>query len=153
MCFCFCFFALRVRFTFFLFFSSRRRHTISLRDWSSDVCSSDLGHAGDDRSSRALHFCFQHRLHGRGQEFHQVLCVPFVLLRCDARAGYRQQSASAFHFLGACGARVVFAHWILDPKAERGGGCKKGVHHHAHRRHGTLPRNAVALWPERHASL
>src|SRR5699024_11866155 len=32
------------------FFSSRRRHTISKRDWSSDVCSSDLllhltGHA------------------------------------------------------------------------------------------------------------
>src|SRR6202048_5462900 len=25
------------------FFSSRRRHTISTRDWSSDVCSSDLG--------------------------------------------------------------------------------------------------------------
>src|SRR5690349_11714101 len=24
------------------FFSSRRRHTSSLRDWSSDVCSSDL---------------------------------------------------------------------------------------------------------------
>src|SRR6267378_6386951 len=27
---------------FLLFFSSRRRHTRSLRDWSSDVCSSDL---------------------------------------------------------------------------------------------------------------
>src|SRR6267378_3019374 len=27
---------------FFFFFSSRRRHTRSLRDWSSDVCSSDL---------------------------------------------------------------------------------------------------------------
>src|SRR5690349_24871172 len=27
------------------FFSSRRRHTISLRDWSSDVCSSDLSSA------------------------------------------------------------------------------------------------------------
>src|SRR6266536_3877068 len=26
----------------FFFFSSRRRHTISTRDWSSDVCSSDL---------------------------------------------------------------------------------------------------------------
>src|SRR5204862_1187880 len=26
----------------FVFFSSRRRHTRSLRDWSSDVCSSDL---------------------------------------------------------------------------------------------------------------
>src|SRR5437588_3430929 len=35
--FCFCFF-----FFFFFFFSSRRRHTRSLCDWSSDVCSSDL---------------------------------------------------------------------------------------------------------------
>src|SRR5690349_21862620 len=26
----------------YFFFSSRRRHTRSLRDWSSDVCSSDL---------------------------------------------------------------------------------------------------------------
>src|SRR5204863_2492790 len=29
----------------FFFFSSRRRHTRSLRDWSSDVCSSDLPNA------------------------------------------------------------------------------------------------------------
>src|SRR5699024_11434862 len=28
------------------FFSSRRRHTRSKRDWSSDVCSSDLGGLG-----------------------------------------------------------------------------------------------------------
>src|SRR5438874_3837542 len=33
------------------FFSSRRRHTRSLRDWSSDVCSSDLG---DGRPSAVL---------------------------------------------------------------------------------------------------
>src|SRR6266576_1934990 len=37
----------------FFFFSSRRRHTRSLRDWSSDVCSSDLAglvvtQGGDD---------------------------------------------------------------------------------------------------------
>src|SRR5207249_9388813 len=31
---------------FCFFFSSRRRHTRSKRDWSSDVCSSDL--TGDD---------------------------------------------------------------------------------------------------------
>src|SRR6266496_4747312 len=31
----------------FFFFSSRRRHTRSLRDWSSDVCSSDLWLAAD----------------------------------------------------------------------------------------------------------
>src|SRR3712207_7351307 len=30
---------------FFFFFSSRRRHTRYWRDWSSDVCSSDLGTA------------------------------------------------------------------------------------------------------------
>src|SRR5438874_547029 len=30
------------RYVFLFFFSSRRRHTRSLRDWSSDVCSSDL---------------------------------------------------------------------------------------------------------------
>src|SRR3712207_7488947 len=29
--------------TFSFFFSSRRRHTRYWRDWSSDVCSSDLG--------------------------------------------------------------------------------------------------------------
>src|SRR5437016_8357056 len=30
---------------FFFFFSSRRRHTRLVSDWSSDVCSSDLGRA------------------------------------------------------------------------------------------------------------
>src|SRR3712207_7551632 len=29
---------------YFFFFSSRRRHTRYWRDWSSDVCSSDLGY-------------------------------------------------------------------------------------------------------------
>src|SRR5699024_11328262 len=31
-----------ILYTLFFFFSSRRRHTRSKRDWSSDVCSSDL---------------------------------------------------------------------------------------------------------------
>src|SRR6266496_565166 len=35
-------FGRKVRAFLFFFFSSRRRHTRSLRDWSSDVCSSDL---------------------------------------------------------------------------------------------------------------
>src|SRR5690625_6465653 len=33
---------LHLDFCFFFFFSSRRRHTRWPRDWSSDVCSSDL---------------------------------------------------------------------------------------------------------------
>src|SRR3989449_10555031 len=42
-----------ILYLFFFFFSSRRRHTRCSRDWSSDVCSSDL-----DRGERA----------GRGKE-------------------------------------------------------------------------------------
>src|SRR5437870_12573229 len=37
----------------FFFFSSRRRHTRWPRDWSSDVCSSDLS-GGDRRGRRAV---------------------------------------------------------------------------------------------------
>src|SRR5207249_8562452 len=37
----------------FFFFSSRRRHTRSKRDWSSDVCSSDL--IGRDMTDPAKH--------------------------------------------------------------------------------------------------
>src|SRR3712207_8591705 len=33
---------MRTRYDMFFFFSSRRRHTRYWRDWSSDVCSSDL---------------------------------------------------------------------------------------------------------------
>src|SRR5882672_12651315 len=38
----------------FFFFSSRRRHTRSLCDWSSDVCSSDLLEAALDSRGRAI---------------------------------------------------------------------------------------------------
>ena len=34
-------------FSLFFFFSSRRRHTRLVSDWSSDVCSSDLGQDGE----------------------------------------------------------------------------------------------------------
>src|SRR5215510_10029207 len=39
---------------FFFFFSSRRRHTRWPRDWSSDVCSSDLGQLQRVAIARAL---------------------------------------------------------------------------------------------------
>src|SRR5690606_39472067 len=43
-----------------LFYSSRRRHTIFSRHWSSDVCSSDLErqrlHRGAQRGQRVLEF-------------------------------------------------------------------------------------------------
>src|SRR5579885_3724208 len=42
---------LEERYSRYFFFSSRRRHTRSKRDWSSDVCSSDL--AGPKRRAPA----------------------------------------------------------------------------------------------------
>src|SRR5258707_10377490 len=39
----------------FFFFSSRRRHTRYWRDWSSDVCSSDLDGAGQRALAALLH--------------------------------------------------------------------------------------------------
>src|SRR5258707_8401564 len=38
----------------FFFFSSRRRHTRYWRDWSSDVCSSDLDHRAAQRDMRVV---------------------------------------------------------------------------------------------------
>src|ERR1017187_10662021 len=43
-----------VRIMFLFFFSSRRRHTRYIGDWSSDVCSSDLGPHEFNGSSTAF---------------------------------------------------------------------------------------------------
>src|SRR5215510_1233812 len=57
---------------FFFFFSSRRRHTRWPRDWSSDVCSSDLG--GEQRpdedvvGEEGVIAGAQHRHEERGHE-------------------------------------------------------------------------------------
>src|SRR6266511_4215325 len=57
-------------FLFFFFFSSRRRHTRFSRDWSSDVCSSDLREwlredpAGAGRGIAEEAAGMYHELHG-----------------------------------------------------------------------------------------
>src|SRR2546429_6530228 len=51
--------SLRLVFYFFFFFSSRRRHTRCSRDWSSDVCSSDLGEIFDVRDVAHLDDAFR----------------------------------------------------------------------------------------------
>src|SRR5882672_2347229 len=52
---------------FFFFFSSRRRHTRSLCDWSSDVCSSDL--------------LFDEKLCERGRNFSNKIWNAFRLVK------------------------------------------------------------------------
>src|SRR6266511_1575489 len=44
-------------FAVFFFFSSRRRHTRFSRDWSSDVCSSDLDLGLNERTSSPIGPC------------------------------------------------------------------------------------------------
>src|SRR6266536_5305420 len=68
---------------FFFFFSSRRRHTRSTRDWSSDVCSSDLAD-----------FLASHVAERRGGELSRVLSSANGL--AGSRGGYAIGSAGRF---------------------------------------------------------
>src|SRR6266704_1494530 len=56
---------------FFFFFSSRRRHTRSKRDWSSDVCSSDL--LRESCASVLQYEGYQVSLCSRGDEARETL--------------------------------------------------------------------------------
>src|SRR5256886_13232455 len=53
--------------TSFFFFSSRRRHTRFDCDWSSDVCSSDLGPTGEDVAQWFGEHAGQPHVQGRGK--------------------------------------------------------------------------------------
>src|SRR3712207_7830971 len=55
-------------FIFFFFFSSRRRHTRYWRDWSSDVCSSDLFYSEVHR----IIYGAMTRLYSRGEPIDQL---------------------------------------------------------------------------------
>src|SRR5437868_12828803 len=93
---------------FFFFFSSRRRHTRSKRDWSSDVCSSDL--------VRELH----HR-HDGAVRLGAVVEVRAHVLQ--AGGGIREKSflrqRHAGEFAGA-GRRSE------ERRVGKGGGCRWG---------------------------
>src|SRR5207249_9199548 len=106
-------------FLFFFFFSSRRRHTRSKRDWSSDVCSSDLEPTAVAptrylREVRPLHT--RRRDSGRlfvnprgGRLSRQSLWI--VVRRAATRAGLRAQVSP--HML-----RHSFASHLLEGGAD-----------------------------------
>src|SRR5207247_7904555 len=73
------------------FFSSRKRHTSSTRDWSSDVCPSDLdeGTPPPVRVARPLHY--KHDLPGfLGEKRRQIFVA-------DVDSGERRQLSSGLH--------------------------------------------------------
>src|SRR5690606_41096085 len=84
--------------------SSRRRHTIFSRDWSSDVCSSDLDiaeitHIAEDRgdlSRLLLHLLARRRLGHVGKaRDERVGDVPFFRDDCEAHAKVSLMNFSA----------------------------------------------------------
>src|SRR2546422_5103505 len=86
---------------FFFFFSSRRRHTRCSRDWSSDVCSSDLvihGHAVPVEVDRC-----RERIQGTalGFRYHLIYvelqpCVDELVPRADPRELGREPGGHVF---------------------------------------------------------
>src|SRR5260221_7497343 len=83
-----------------LLISSRRRHTISLCDWSSDVCSSDLAaqgaSAGDARLQRALGFLKAGNVKEAEPLFRAVAEEKAARIKTDSK-----DAATAFRNLGA----------------------------------------------------
>src|SRR5262245_63573865 len=75
---------------FFFFFSSRRRHTRCLSDWSSDVCSSDLGLSTDGLILFCPSSCSSNP---RFQRRYLVIALPRALAR-QFRAVLRRCSPS-----------------------------------------------------------
>src|SRR3712207_8505787 len=59
-----------------VFFSSRRRHTRYWRDWSSDVCSSDLGVLVADRLVRSM---WRHAIFTGPDQWRTVALILAVL--------------------------------------------------------------------------
>src|SRR2546430_6439161 len=88
----FLFFNMRLIVFFFFFFSSRRRHTRFDCDWSSDVCSSDLGRRRNFRWCRRS--CFR-----RAQPAAAYAC----LVPGNSRAHYPDQSSWSARNLGPTG--------------------------------------------------
>src|SRR5699024_12024357 len=78
------------------FFSSRRRHTRSKRDWSSDVCSSDLGKFSRLQISQGFLGVVEIFIRRRGDTifFHQILGERFGAFqdrRVFTRPEYRSE--------------------------------------------------------------
>src|SRR5438045_6987562 len=87
------FFYIIVLFFFFFFFSSRRRHTRCLSDWSSDVCSSDLGFAAlSHPTPRAFQPSPPRKRGSRATAPSLVLWIPaFAGMTNERRRRYRSE--------------------------------------------------------------
>src|SRR5690606_39585734 len=95
------------------FFSSRRRHTRFSRDWSSDVCSSDLS----TYDGLALAWAIAHRLLSHNQALTLFATHYFELTRLPTEV----PTAANVHLAAAeSAAGIVFLHEVRPGPASRG---------------------------------
>src|SRR5207253_5008403 len=100
------------------FFASRRRHTRWPRDWSSDVCSSDLGSPGI--SNRRCSLGCTHPAGGgyRAQQVLKKICEIGVGFSFAALSVFRPRRAEAVSALW-------IPHWHSEPFESQGARAAK----------------------------
>src|SRR2546428_4903019 len=98
----------------FFFFSSRRRHTRSDRDWSSDVCSSDLEGAGRGSRRWSRLSAGQQRRSREGEEH-------------DGTAECNSETGRACHARGSAGAEKWPKSLLIGKKKIGRASCRERV--------------------------
>src|SRR5471030_3082793 len=107
--FLFCF-AFRIV-TFFCFFSSRRRHTRCLSDWSSDVCSSDLVETSFTSQAASIEIDQLRAPSNRRSEEHTSELQSLRHLVCRLlleKKKYSETISYFFAFMACPCARIIF---------------------------------------------
>src|SRR5690349_23168209 len=104
--------------TFIFFFSSRRRHTRSLRDWSSDVCSSDLqAHEPHRTPARAQHR--EQRDDDEPERAPPVVSRFAHIGQTEHPAGREQQARSEEHTSELQSRRDLVCRLLLEKKKKK----------------------------------
>src|SRR2546430_5851384 len=98
-------------FMIFFFFTSRRRHTRFDCDWSSDVCSSDLG---GDREGVALPRVVVDQTERRGESF--AIELDRRVASARVRAGERLQRDRKSTRLNSSHSQISYAVFCLKKK-------------------------------------
>src|SRR3989442_2303251 len=91
------------------FFSSRRRHTRCGRDWSSDVCSSDLNWTRTDPGGGVGSAGLRRRLHGYDREIRAALGRTWTVRYTGSRSGCMTVELSTLHARPALLERAIVA--------------------------------------------
>src|SRR4030043_1083403 len=107
---------------YYFFFSSRRRHTRCSRDWSSDVCSSDLGLKSVMMAAQAIKAGDADIIVAGGME--SMSQAPYLLM--GARWGYRMNDGPVIDGMIHDGLLDIFNRYHMGITAENVAG-KFGV--------------------------